>query len=224
MPRHSPSHRAKDAGQRKAASEDIQLRIIAGHLRSRKLQFECDARTRPMKDRTREAVMNLLGGTLTDTIAFDLFGGSGILAFEAISRGSRQAVVWEILKRGAVAIRNAAQSLGISNQVQVLSADIFDWTEQWDARWEELGLSVPPEGLSPPAWVVFVCPPYAFWETDGEQLKALITTWYQRAPTGSLFAVELEVKTPETWLPEGPEWDIRSYAPAKMAIAEKRGT
>jgi hypothetical protein len=36
-----------------------------------------------------------------------------------------------------------------------------------------------------------------------------------------LAAIELEVETDEQWLPEGYSWDLRKYAPAKIAIAEK---
>ena len=39
----------------------IGLRIIGGSLRGRKLEYSGDFRTRPMKDRVREAVFNLLG-------------------------------------------------------------------------------------------------------------------------------------------------------------------
>jgi hypothetical protein len=36
-----------------------------------------------------------------------------------------------------------------------------------------------------------------------------------------LIAVELEAKTPDDALPSGPDWDIRIYSAAKIAIAEK---
>ncbi|MBU6174960.1 MAG: RsmD family RNA methyltransferase, partial [Planctomycetes bacterium] len=52
------------------ALEKTTLRIIGGEFRSRKLQYTVDLRTRPMKDRTREAVMNLLGGTLFECVVF----------------------------------------------------------------------------------------------------------------------------------------------------------
>jgi 16S rRNA G966 N2-methylase RsmD len=174
-----------------------------------------------MKDRTREAVLNLLGGTFDGAFAFDLFGGSGILAFESISRGASHAIIWEILRPGAATIRQLAEGLGIGQKVTVLATDVLQWTRDWKAKdhdWKELGIAPVPEGGR---WVVFCCPPYALWEPLGQELKELMSDWYEAAPTGSLFAVEMEVETPESWLPEGPDWDLRTYAPAKVAIAEK---
>jgi 16S rRNA (guanine966-N2)-methyltransferase len=249
---------------KKSESETVTLRIIAGDLRSRKIQFACDRRTRPMKDRTREAVMNLMGGTLEKCVAFDLFGGSGVLAFESISRGAEKAVIWEILRNGALVIQNIARELGVQDRVQVLHEDVFRWSQDLHDSLKRLHLPeaatlpVPvsaekplapepansSENLTPmepatnssesttstesPAdgerswrWAVFCCPPYAMWETQGHELQALVERWYQHAPSGSLFAVELELPTPIEYLPVGPDWDIRTYAPAKIAIAEK---
>jgi 16S rRNA (guanine966-N2)-methyltransferase len=167
-----------------------------------------------MKDRTREAVMNLLGGTLEGSIAFDLFGGSGILAFEAISRGSDLAIVWEILKFGAVRIEAFAKELGIEDQVRVVSADVFRWSADWESVFPTLSI---PEKCP---WLVFCCPPYALWESNGMELKELIQQWITAAPPGSLFAIELEQNTPDAMLPESLEWDLRRYAPAKIAIGQ----
>jgi len=82
-----------------------------------------------MKDRTREAVMNLLGGTLEDHLAFDLFGGSGVMAFESLSRGASHACVWEVLKTGAETIRGFAKELGLSDRVTVLHEDVLRWSK-----------------------------------------------------------------------------------------------
>ncbi len=168
-----------------------------------------------MKDRTREAVMNLLGGTFPDTYAFDLFGGSGILAFEAISRGAKHAVIWEILRARATDISRFAKELGLQDRVSILPSDVLRWTRDgglgspaWSAYYD-----------SP--WLLFVCPPYRMWESDGEELRNGIAMWLAACPTGSLVALEMEVETDEQWLPANLSWDIRRYAPAKIAVAEK---
>jgi len=187
-----------------------------------------------MKDRTREAVLNLLGGTLEGNLAFDLFGGSGVLAFEAISRGAHAAAIWEVLRYGAATIQSIANQLGIADQTRVLHEDSFRWGQNLRENWGQLGplfqapdvpTTAQPNAAEPwpidRPWVVFCCPPYAMWETQGEALKSLIQEWWQAAPEDSLFAVELETETPTSWLPEGIDWDIRAYQPAKVAVAQK---
>ena len=114
--------------------ETTTLRIIAGNLRTRKIQFAVDPRTRPMKDRTREAVMSLLGGTFRDAIAFDLFAGTAVLAFETISRGAVQGIVFEILKSASREILSNAKSLGISDKLTVLQTDVLDRSEGASCR------------------------------------------------------------------------------------------
>jgi 16S rRNA (guanine966-N2)-methyltransferase len=168
-----------------------------------------------MKDRTREAVMNLLGGTFPDTYAFDLFGGSGILAFEAISRGAKHAVIWEVLRARAADISRFAKELDLQDRVSIFPSDVLRWTRDgglgspdWSAYYD-----------SP--WLLFVCPPYRMWESDGEELRNGIAMWLAACPTGSLVALEMQVETDEQWLPASLSWDVRRYAPAKIAVAEK---
>ncbi|MEQ1827366.1 MAG: RsmD family RNA methyltransferase [Pirellula sp.] len=207
--------------------ETTTLRIIAGNLRTRKIQFKVDPRTRPMKDRTREAVMSLLGGTFEDAIAFDLFGGTGVLAFETVSRGASRGIVFEILKSACREILTNSVSLGISDKIEVVQSDVLDWTESLAANCVRFAL--PPNER----WIVFCCPPYSLWTSHGPRLTKLVETWWNAAPRGSLFAIELDESTPATFLPryqdgtgkydlsEMIDWDVRSYKPAQMAVAEK---
>lgn len=167
-----------------------------------------------MKDRTREAVMNLLGGTLPESIAFDLFAGTGILAFEALSRGSSAAVLFEILRGAAQDIAKNAKTLGVEDSVVVIQNDVLRWSISMDRNLPLLRLPELP-------WVVFCCPPYAFWEEDSDGMRTLLQNWVQSAPYGSLFAIELEERTPLDFLPQELEWDVRTYKPARMAIGEK---
>jgi len=168
-----------------------------------------------MKDRTREAVMSLLGGTFQDAAVFDLFGGTGVLAFETLSRGASNGVVFEILKQAAREIQTNAKTLGIQDKMQILQSDVLDWSDGLPASIERFQLR--PEQI----WVVFCCPPYAMWKSDGQRLRTMIGNWWKAAPIGSLFAVELEESTPLELLPPNIDWDARIYKPARMAVAEK---
>jgi 16S rRNA (guanine966-N2)-methyltransferase len=195
--------------------ETTTLRIIAGNLRTRKIQFRVDPRTRPMKDRTREALMSLLGGTFEGFVAFDLFGGTGVLAFETVSRRAAKGVVFEILKSACREIQTNAQTLGVSDQVEVIQADVIDWSQRLTSNMERFEL------LPEQSWVVYCCPPYELWNTQGPELTAMLEVWWQNAPMHSLFAVELEDSTSLDLLPKSVDWDVRSYRPAQIAIAEK---
>ncbi len=168
-----------------------------------------------MKDRTREAVMSLLGGTFENAIAFDLFGGTGILALEAVSRGAEKGIVFEILKSAAREIQTNVKALGITDRVEVIQTDVLDWSKGVPANCQRFSPN------SQPIWVVFCCPPYALWKSNGKQLLEMLEVWWEAAPLGSLFAVELEFETPTEYLPTQAEWDLRVYKPARMAVAEK---
>ena len=82
--------RNKTAGQ--AAN---QVRISGGEWRSRLLRFPDGPGLRPTPDRVRQTVFNWLGQNLEGLSCLDLFSGTGVLGFEAISRGAAQAVMVE---------------------------------------------------------------------------------------------------------------------------------
>lgn len=64
------------------------VRIIAGKWRSRRLKVPNVQDLRPTPDRVRETVFNWLGPFLPGARCLDLFAGSGVLGFEAASRGA----------------------------------------------------------------------------------------------------------------------------------------
>lgn len=67
-----------------------EMRVIAGTARGTKLQGPFDKRTRPMIDRVKESLFDILEtqNRIEDTEAWDLFAGSGSLGIEALSRGA----------------------------------------------------------------------------------------------------------------------------------------
>ena len=88
------------------------LRIIGGSLKGSKILYPGEPSTRPMKDRVREAVFNLVGDAVKSTTAIDLFAGTGAIALEAVSRGANFAVAIEKHFRMAGTIKTKRASAG----------------------------------------------------------------------------------------------------------------
>src|SRR5208282_4422218 len=104
------------------ATTPVGVRIIGGKFRGRKLEYSGDLRTRPMKDRVRESLFNLLSTAVKGKVAIDLFAGTGALALEALSRGASRAVLIERHRPTAETIRRNATTLGVHDFIEVISS------------------------------------------------------------------------------------------------------
>ena len=65
------------------------MRIIAGNAKAKRLISPKTEKTRPTLDRVKEALFSIINGYIKNADVLDLFGGTGNLAFEAISRGAK---------------------------------------------------------------------------------------------------------------------------------------
>jgi 16S rRNA (guanine966-N2)-methyltransferase len=180
-------------------------RIIGGTLRGRKLTFVVDPRTRPMKERVREAVFNLLGPAVEGKHAIDLFAGTGALGFEALSRKAASATFVERHFPTAAVIKKNAEALGVADRCRVLPANTLLWAKRL------------PE-LPPIPWVVFCSPPYELYNTQTDEMLALIEQILRNAPANSMFAVEADERFDFSLLPHADDWDVREYPPAVVGI------
>ena len=96
------------------------MRIIAGDLRSRKLKTPDGMDTRPTADRVKEALFSILQGRVYGARVLDLYGGSGALALEALSRGAASAVICDQAPKACRAIQENIGALGCSNRARLL--------------------------------------------------------------------------------------------------------
>lgn len=87
------------------------MRIISGDARGRKLFAPAGDTTRPTSDKLRGSLFNILNAWIEDAVVLDLFGGTGALALEALSRGARCAVVCDTSKAAIDAIRRNAEAV-----------------------------------------------------------------------------------------------------------------
>jgi 16S rRNA (guanine966-N2)-methyltransferase len=194
--------------QSRVEGDTVGLRIIGGQLRGRKLAYSGDLRTRPMKDRLREAVFNLIGPDIKGKHAIDLFAGTGALGFEAISRGAARATLMEQHFPTAGILRKSAADLGIEAAVEIIAGNVFFWGRRGQKPNDH-------------PWAVFCSPPYSFYVERTVETLELIAGLMQTAPTGSVFVVESDERFDFQQLPNAECWDVRQYLPAVVGIYRK---
>ena len=99
------------------------MRIISGKHKSRHLLTLDGLDTRPMTDRMKESLFNIIGPYFDGDIVLDLFGGSGALSLEALSRGASYAYIVEKSRDAMNIIRKNVTSLQQLNNTQLLNVD-----------------------------------------------------------------------------------------------------
>ncbi len=127
------------------------MRVVAGAFRGRMLTAPAGLETRPITDRVKESLFNILGhryGTPGGLPAFevlDIFAGTGSLGIEALSRGARACVFVERDRRALGALRANVRQFGLGDHSTILTDNA--WTMRPPESEKGFGL-------------VFVDPPY----------------------------------------------------------------
>lgn len=133
------------------------LRIVAGELGGRFVEAPPGRRSRPTREKVREAWFSALGPGLGGLRVVDLFAGSGALGLEALSRGAAHVHFVESDGRTASVLAGNVEALGVGDRVEVVRRDVarfLDDREGDDAPAEgrfDLALADPPYGSGWPA-------------------------------------------------------------------------
>ena len=101
------------------------LRVIAGSARGRKLKSVPGDTTRPVMDRVKEALFNILAGDVLDSNWWDLFAGTGAIGIEALSRGATFVRFSDLNRAPVETIKENIEYCGFSKQVEVRKGDAF---------------------------------------------------------------------------------------------------
>lgn len=97
------------------------MRIISGMCRGHKLAEFDGMDIRPTTDRVRESLFNLISDYVMESKVLDLFGGSGALSLEAISRGALYSTICDIDKRAIELISHNAEQLRVADRMQIIN-------------------------------------------------------------------------------------------------------
>lgn len=164
------------------------LRIIGGDWRSRVVVFADAPDLRPTPDRVRETLFNWLRPTLVGAQCLDLFAGSGVLGFEALSRGASAVTALELAPQAVAAIRENIRTLQ-TDKFRLEPRNALDW----------LGINAQQQRFD----VVFLDPPFA------ENLHAeccRLLAEHQWLARGALIYLESGASLDSIVLPQG--WEL----------------
>jgi 16S rRNA (guanine966-N2)-methyltransferase len=136
------------------------MRIIGGEFRGRRLTAPRGHGTRPTPDRVREALFQILADRVPGARVLELFGGTGSLGLEALSRGAAAAVFTETAREALDCLRRNVESLCIADRVTIHRQSAFRL----------------PALTEDPFDLVFLDPPFRMFEVaaDRRRLEDLV--------------------------------------------------
>lgn len=99
------------------------LRVISGQARGRRLQAVPGDSTRPITDRVKESLFNILGSDIITANLLDMFGGTGAVGIEALSRGASGVRFIDNHPMAIKTIKANLEITGLGSGAEVLRAD-----------------------------------------------------------------------------------------------------
>jgi 16S rRNA (guanine(966)-N(2))-methyltransferase RsmD len=123
----------------------MSIRVIAGTAKGRRLKLVPGDSTRPIMDRVKESLFNIIGRTILDSSFLDVFAGTGSVGIEALSRGALYALLTDIDARAIQTIRDNLKLTGFSNRATVRKIDAFTLFKQTPDRAYDFIYIAPPQ-------------------------------------------------------------------------------
>lgn len=174
----------------RAPNKSGSVRIIAGQWRRRQIAVPAIPGVRPSGDRVRETLFNWLAPHLPGARCLDLFAGSGVLAFEALSRGAHHATLVESNTKVVNQLEHSLGSLSHSDAF-IHHADGPAWLSE----------------NKPQAFdIIFLDPPFESGLLE-KSLKLLEPVWLS---DNALIYIETSGQIDELALPSTLEWTKRT--------------
>jgi len=164
------------------------LRVISGKARGRRLRPVPGDLTRPITDRAKESLFNILGPDIDGAAVLDMFAGTGSVGIEALSRGARRARFIDQQRQAIETIRSNLAATGLEVGAEVLRQDAFAALEreadcrfdyvfiappQYKELWKRalLALDRRADWLSEDAWVIVQIHPVEYQALELQNLK-----------------------------------------------------
>jgi 16S rRNA (guanine(966)-N(2))-methyltransferase RsmD len=175
------------------------MRIIAGEFRGRRLLAPRTDATRPVTDRVKQSLFDILAPLIPDAVVYDCFAGTGSMGLECLSRGARRVVFFEADRSAATLLRKNIATLDVDDRSLVISSNVFPW------------FAAPRADPNVAADLIFLDPPYRFLRERPDELRRLSEQIARDHLTGGGTVIFRHAAYDELHLPGLERVDIRTY-------------
>jgi len=103
----------------------VSLRVISGSARGRKLKSVPGDTTRPITDRAKESLFNILARDVVDSTWWDLFAGTGAVGIEALSRGALKVLFSDLNRAPIETVKWNLEHCGFLSKAEIRRGDAF---------------------------------------------------------------------------------------------------
>jgi len=121
------------------------MRVITGTARGRKLKEPAGMETRPTTDRVKEGIFSSIQFELEGRRVLDLFGGTGQMGVEALSRGAAHCTFVDLRKEAVSVIRENVNLTGFADRAQIIQGDALAFLSRCREPFDVIFLDPPYE-------------------------------------------------------------------------------
>jgi 16S rRNA G966 N2-methylase RsmD len=121
------------------------MRVVTGEAKGRKLKAPKTTGTRPIIDRVKTALFDILSTRVEDARFLDLFAGTGSVGIEALSRGAASATFIEMSHNVLKLVRENLKITGLAGRAETIHADAFKFLQNCQNEKGHPSLT-PPQG------------------------------------------------------------------------------
>lgn len=180
-------------------------RIIAGKAKGAHLRDVPGDSTRPITDRVKEALFNIIGSDIVDSVFLDLFGGTGSVGIEAISRGAKSVLFIENNHNAYKTIIDNLASTRLADKAAVKLMDAYTFLQHPTQK---------------PFTYIFIAPPQykKMWE---KSIKLVDQHPDYLEDDGSLIVQIDPIEYVELDLEHFREYESRKYGSTLLVFYEK---
>ena len=119
------------------------MRVITGKARGVQLKTPEGMQTRPTADRVKEALFSIINFDIPGAAVLDLFGGTGQLGIEALSRGAKSAVFVDAREDACRLIRENLKRTKLEANTRVVRSDYLDYLSRCREQFDIILLDPP---------------------------------------------------------------------------------